>query len=399
MPANKFVFVVCGAREHLDTLHFSLAYIRHFSKNEIIVVTDAGRNEIAVEHDNVIDIKTPENFTHHQASIYLKTGLHRFLPKGHNYCYLDTDVIALSSDCDNIFSYQKGPVTFAADHCRMPKFSPHAVKCDCLVRNRHEIAELEALMEKFDPARKQQDPVMEKKKQNLIRKFEILKQNKFSYLLLSIRFLLNLHKFKLDEDTYYDRWKKVWHDKEGRVIITPAESMVKDIEKNSQWRWNALKRRWIGPDGSDVYDLECPHLAQYIFNRFNIEVKDKNFQHWNGGVFLFNDESHAFLEAWFNKTMQIFTFPDWMTRDQGTLIATVWQFGLQNQPLLPKKFNFIADWHNHKLMIDDKGSFTDDAFKTRWQPALIHIYHNFGKKGWDIWDYVEGVKESFQQQV
>jgi len=229
----------------------------------------------------------------------------------------------------------------------------------------------------------------------LIRQFEILKQNKLSYLLLSIRFLLNLNKFKLDEDTYYDRWKKVWHDKEGRVIITPAESMVKDIEKNSKWRWNALKRRWMGPDGSDVYDLECPHLAQYIFNRFKIEVKDKNFQHWNGGVFLFNDSGHDFMEAWFNKTMEIFTYPEWMTRDQGTLIATVWEFGLQNQPLLPKKFNFIADWHNHRLMMDDKGEFTDDAFKTRLQPALIHIYHNFGKKGWDIWDHVEHVKESF----
>ena len=336
MPDNKFVFVVCGAREHLDTLHFSLAYIRHFSKNEIIVVTDSTRNEIPVEHDNIVDVKTPENFTHHQASIYLKTGLHRFLPKGNNYCYLDTDVVALSHECDDIFNHQQGPITFAADHCRMPKFSPHAVKCDCLVRNRKEIAELEALMEIYDPGRKLQDPVMEKKKQNLIRKFEILKQNKFSYLLLSIRFLLNLNKFKLDEDTYYDRWKKVWHDKEGRVIITPAESMVKDIEKNSHWRWNALKRRWIGPDGSDVYDLECPHLAEYIFNRFKIEVKDKNFQHWNGGVFLFNDSAHDFLEAWFSKTMQVFTFPEWMTRDQGTLIATVWEFGLQNQPCFQK---------------------------------------------------------------
>lgn len=395
MPGNKFVFVVCGAREHVDTLHFSLEYLKYFSKNEIIVVTDSSRNEIAVEHDNVIDVRTPENFTHHQASIYLKTGLHRFLPSGHNYCYLDTDVIALSRECDDIFNQAQGSITFAADHCRMPKFSPHAVKCDCLVRNRKEIAELEALMEKFDPGRKEQDPVMEKKKQHLIRQFEIIKQNKFSYLLLSIRFLLTLNKFKLDEDTYYDRWKKVWHDREGKVIITPAESMVKDIEKNSKWRWNALKRRWMGPDGSDVYDLECPHLAEYIYNRFKIEVKDKNFQHWNGGVFLFNDASHDFMEAWFNKTMEIFTYPEWMTRDQGTLIATVWQFGIQNQALLPKRFNFIADWHNHKLMVDEKGGFTDDAFKTRLHPAFIHIYHNFGKRGWDVWDYVEGVKKSF----
>ncbi|HWB63986.1 MAG TPA: hypothetical protein VG603_10780 [Chitinophagales bacterium] len=392
---NKFVFVVCGAREHIDTLHFSLRYLKHFSKNDIIIVTDPTRNEIAIEHDSVVDVSTPEHFTHHQASIYLKTGLHKFLPKGFNYCYLDTDVVALTEECDNIFAEKSGVVNFAPDHCRMPRFSPHAVKCDCLVQNRKEIAEIEALMEQYDPARKLKDPVMEKKKMNLIRKFEIMKQNKLSYALISLRFITTLHKFKLDDDTYYDRWKKVWHDKEGRVIITPAESMVKDIEKNSQWRWNSFKRKWYGPDGKDIFNLECEHLPEYIHNRFDIDVRDKNFQHWNGGVFLFDDSSHDFLEAWFNKTMKIFEYKEWMTRDQGTLIATVWEFGLQDNKMLPKKFNFIADWNNPRMMFDEQGNFTDDAFKTKVRPAFIHIYHNFGKKGWDVWDYVENIQSAF----
>src|SRR5271170_7374643 len=102
MPVNKFVFVVCGGREHIDTLHFSLHYLKHFSKNEIIVVTDSLRNAIPVEYDNVVDIKTPEIFTNHQAGIYLKTGLNKFLPKGFTYCYLDADVVALREDCDDI---------------------------------------------------------------------------------------------------------------------------------------------------------------------------------------------------------------------------------------------------------------------------------------------------------
>lgn len=396
MPGNKFVFVVCGAREHIDTLHFSLRYLKHFSKNEIIVVTDIQRNEIPVAHEHVVDVETPHSFTNHEASIYLKTGLHKFLPGGYNYCYLDTDVIAMSGECDDIFKHKQGPVTFAPDHCRMPKFSPYAVKCNCLVRNKKEIAELEALMEKFDPSRKVKDPMMEKKKQNLLRKFEIMKQNRLSYFFIALRFITSINKFKLDDDTYYDRWKKVWHDKDGRIIITPAESMVADIEKNSNWRWNALKRRWIDAEGKDVYNLECPHLGEYILNRFSIEVKDKDFQHWNGGVFLFADSSHDFLEAWFNKTMEIFTYPEWMTRDQGTLIATAWQFGLENNTMLSKKFNFIADWHNHKLMMNEQGEFSDDAFKTKFRPAFIHIYHNFGKKGWDIWDHVENVQLTFQ---
>ncbi len=389
MSGNKFVFAACGAKEHIDTLHFSLRYLKHFSINEIIVVTDSSRNEIPVLFENVVDVETPQHFTNHQASIYLKTGLHKFLPKGYSYCYLDTDVIALNEECDDIFNYKKGVITFAPDHCNLPAFSPSAVKCDCDKKNKKDIEELESLMDKYDPARKLKDPVMEKKKRALIKKFEVIKQSKLDYFFLVIRFLTTIKKFKLDDDTFYDRAKKVWVDKEGQVIITPAENMFKDIEKNSHWRWNQLNRRWYGPDGKDVYNLKCPHLAEYIYNRFGIEVKDKNFQHWNGGVFLFDDSSHEFMEAWFSKTMQIFTWPEWMTRDQGTLIATVWEFGLQNNPVLPQKFNFIADYTSHRVMMDEQGNFSDDAFKTKLRPALIHIYHNFGMKGWDIWDYVE----------
>lgn len=391
MSANKFVFVVCGGRDHIETLHFSLRYLKCFSCNEIVIVTDSTRNEIPVNHENIVDVKTPEYFTHHQASIYLKTGLHKFLPKGFLYCYIDTDVIALSEECDDVFNQKKGIITFAADHCRLPKFSPHAVKCNCLEKNKKEIAELEILMEKYDPSRKVKDAEMEEKKKQLIKKFEILKQSKLTYFFIALRFVTTLKKFKLDDDTFYDRWEKIWHDKAGRIIITPAESMVKDIEKNSKWRWNAVRRRWLDESGNDVYNLECPHLAEYIFNRFSINVEDKKFQHWNGGVFLFDDSSHNFMQSWFDKTMEIFTYPEWMTRDQGTLIATVWQFGLQNNPLLSSKFNFIADYHSSQIMMDGEGNFTDDAFKTKLRPALIHIYHNFGKRGWDIWDYVEEV--------
>lgn len=391
MSANKFVFVVCGAREHVETLHFSLRYLKHFSKNEIIVVTDSSRNEIAVEHENIVDVKTPENFTSHQSSIYLKTGLHKFLPKGFSYCYLDTDVLALSSDCDEIFSFKKGAVTFAADHCRLPAFSPNAVYCNCAEQNKKDLKELEALMEKYDPARKLIDPSMDKKKRALIKKFEIIKQNRFSYFLLAVRFLTAINKFKLDDDTFFDRKRKLWVDAEGRVLISPAENMFKDIEKNSRWRWNRITRRWYDEQGRDVFHLTCNHLAENIYKRFSIEVKDKNFQHWNGGVFLFDDSSFNFMEAWFNKTMQIFSLPEWRTRDQGTLIATAWEFGLQNNPVLPKKFNFIADYTTTGVMMDDNGNFTDDAFKTTLKPVLIHIYHNFGLKGWDIWDYVETI--------
>lgn len=395
MSRNKFVFVVCGAKEHIDTLHFSLRYLQHFSKNEIIVVTDAKRNEIPVIHNNIIQVDTPENFSHHQASIYLKVGLNKFLPKGFTYCYLDTDVVAINEECDEVFNYKSGIVTFAKDHCIMPKFSPNAVRCDCSVKNKQDRAELEALMEKYDPAKKITDPVMEEKKRKLINEFAVIKRNRLQYFFIALRFVLTLKTFKLNDDMYYNRWKKLWHDAEGRIIIPPAEDMFRDIEKNSHWRWNSFKKRWIGPDGRDVFNPECHHLAEYIKTKFGIEVKDKNFQHWNGGVFLFDDSSEDFMNAWFDKTMQIFNDPQWYVRDQGTLIATVWQFGLQHNPVLPQKFNFIADYTTPGVMMNSEGAFTDNAFKTKVYPAFLHVYHCWGKKGWDIWEYIERVGEKF----
>ena len=131
MGANKFVFVVCGSREHIDTLHFSIRALKKFSHNEIIVATDSARNEIPISHDTVVDIRTPEHFNHHQASIYIKTGLNKFLEKGNNYCYLDTDVVALDTKVDDIFEKYVPPVTFCTDHCVLDEFSPSAIKCGC----------------------------------------------------------------------------------------------------------------------------------------------------------------------------------------------------------------------------------------------------------------------------
>lgn len=395
---NKFVFVVCGAKEHIDTLHFSLKYLQHFSKNEILVVTDSSRNEISVVFDTVVDVKTPEHFTNHQASIYLKVGLNKFLPKGHTYCYLDTDVVAINNECDDVFKYKSGLVTFAKDHCIMPKFSPNAVKCNCSIVNRREKVELEALMEKYDPAKKYNDPLMEEKKRKLINEFALIKKDRLKYLLIVLRFVTTLKTFKLNDDMFYNRWKKMWHDAEGRVIIPPAEDMFRDIEKNSHWRWDSFRRRWVGLDGRDVFNPECYHLAEFIQQKFGIEVKNKKFHHWNGGVFLFDDNSEGFMNAWFDKTMEIFKDENWYTRDQGTLIATIWQFGLQENATLPKRFNFIADYTTPSMMMNSEAEFTDDAFRTKVKPVFLHIYHNWGKSGWDVWEYVLDIGKKFTLQ-
>ena len=100
MPEQRaFVYAVCGAAAHISTLHRSLEYLRPRTALPIYVVTDSRRNEIPIEHDNVLDVATPVDFNHHQASIFLKTSLHRQLPPGPAYAYIDTDMIAGGARC------------------------------------------------------------------------------------------------------------------------------------------------------------------------------------------------------------------------------------------------------------------------------------------------------------
>jgi hypothetical protein len=164
--------------------------------------------------------------------------------------------------------------------------------------------------------------------------------------------------------------------------------MEDGVMRNSTYRWDEVKKQWLNANGDHVYAYECQHLRESIKSLWGIDVTDSNYQHWNGGVFLFDDDSERFLNMWFDKTMQIFETPGWLTRDQGTLIATAWELGLQKNALLPARFNFIADYQNLNLQINSEGYLSDDGYNTAVKPHLIHIYHSFGKKGWPIWDYV-----------
>jgi len=387
---NKFVFVVCGTRERIDTLHFSLAALKRVTANEIIVVTDTARNEVPVLHGQVLSITTPENFNHHQASIYLKTGLHKFLPSGFNYCYLDTDVVALSNEADDIFNQKQGPVTFAIDHCRLRQFSPHAVHCDCAAQNKHDQQELNDLQKKYGNMPEVTEPELLQQQRQLQQKLEVIKQRKAELILTAVRFIFSPDAFRLDENYTYFPQKFYWANKAGKPILyeTPYR-VIQQIEKNTAWRFSKLKRRWISPGGKEVALLECSHLKEAIADKFKLNI-DERWQHWNGGVFLFDDSSHAFMEAWHQNTLTVFNDPYWKTRDQGTLIATAWQMNLQKLPVLSKKFNFIAYFYNPALMISaDKKFISDNAFVNNYEPAFVHVFDHFGDKNWDVWTWIE----------
>jgi 4-hydroxybenzoate polyprenyltransferase len=135
-PARgRFVFVVCGPDEHIQTLHLALDRLRPRTNQEILVVTDSSRNRLAVEHDRVIDVATPSEMDDHQASIWLKTSLHRHVPLDRTACYLDSDIVAVRPDLDAVFDHYGPPVTFAPDrmihdNC-LDRFSPWAMTCSC----------------------------------------------------------------------------------------------------------------------------------------------------------------------------------------------------------------------------------------------------------------------------
>lgn len=380
---RAFVFVVCGSKEHVETLHVSIKFLRKYSKHKILVITDLSRNEIPLQHDEVINVRTPEVFDNHQASIFLKTAIHRFLPKGFDYCYLDTDVIALSSEVDGIFDQFITPIRFAQDHCVLDGFSPYAVNCGCLKSKLSHREKLARALERYAV----KDPVSVEKKRQLEVHFRELRSNVPKRILTAAKYVLSGSEFRLSPEFRFDKRNRVWKDSSDNPIIYEADTSL--VEKETGLRYDKWKRTWVDESGQSVWTDECDHLSQAISRDLGIKVGNRKWQHWNGGVFLFNDQSHGFLDAWHAKTMDIFNTSYWKTRDQGTLIATVWELGLQDHLPLSKKWNFIADYYNPKLVFDSETSvLSDDEFKTSHEVAFIHVYHHFGDSQWDLWNWI-----------
>jgi hypothetical protein len=383
-----FVFVVCGDEGHIQTLHYSLSALRKFSKKEIIVLTDSSRNAIPIIHDRILDFKTPINLSNHQASIFLKTSLYRFLPKGNSYCYLDTDVVALNGKVDEVFNQYQAPITFAPDHCVLDQFSLSALNCGCAEKFSHWENELKGLFEKYKDLSR--EPENQEKKQELLKKLEEIKKRKWYYRWISLRFNFSRVIFKLDQDNFLDKRKNLWVDKNGAPVLyeKDVQSAIDLIELNTPYRMDRTNQKKWYREGLEVFNARCNHLQKEIENSFQIKVGQADWQHWNGGVFLFDDKSEDFLQAWHRKTMQIFSMPNWKTRDQGTLIATAWEFGLQKQPLLSTEFNFIADYGNKG--IEHKGNLVFNLNESKnVSPFFIHVYHHWGDKSWDVWKEVE----------
>ena len=147
----------------------------------------------------------------------------------------------------------------------------------------------------------------------------------------------------------------------------------------------------------------CDHLRTAIAAKFGNVIDRGGWRLWNGGVFLFDDASVPFLERWHELTCSTFVDPYWKVRDQGALAAATWQFGLQEQPPLDGRFNFIVDrmWG---IPSDRRDSATTAEFHHRrdyslggaddlLSPRLIHFVNGgVGQAGWRNWDEVAALR-------
>lgn len=382
---NAFVFVVCGSAEHTDTLAMSYQILNTKTKNPIYIVTDTKRNENQLDFPNVIDVNTPVNFNHHQASIFLKTSLHKILPKGFKYAYLDTDIIAYGTHPDEIFNQFIPPIRFAPDHCKMNQFSPYAVNCGCIEMFEKKRVEVNALMAQYDEFSNSTDPEITKLRSQLFREFDKIKSNGIPKLSFYFLYLLSWPVFHLTNEFTLNKKTKLWYFRDHTPIMRKLN--MHKIARKANLKWNYIRNEMTLHDGRNLWSNYCLHLKHSIHQSFQVNINENDWQHWNGGVFIFSDESQEFMETWHRYTMEIFKNTEWKTRDQGTLIATVWKFGLQNHPTLDIKWNMILDYHNQQLEINKEGDLTIDG-KHHLSPEFVHIYHHWGDTTWNIWNQV-----------
>lgn len=277
---HRWVFVVCGPVEHIETLRTAVSHLRPLTNLEIWVVTDRSRNRAPIVDegvDRVVDVATPRELDDHQASIWLKTSLHRHLPDG-EWCYLDSDLIAVRPGMETVFEHRLGPVAFASDltiaeNC-VDRFSPWAMTCECSGRG-------------------------------------------------------------------------------------------------------------------DAHS--CSHLREQLRARFGVDVPG-DWLHWNGGLFVFGADSAEFLDNWHESAVASFGWPEWRTRDQGTLIATAWALGLADCPRVPQEFNFIADLGNGDLCLDSGRGWALRRSGPWLDPWFLHLYTcRLDDPTWDLSDDVEAV--------
>ncbi|MGM0650066.1 MAG: hypothetical protein ACQES1_06105, partial [Bacteroidota bacterium] len=315
--------------------------------------------------------------------------------KHDKYCYLDSDVIAVSDKVDNIFQYEPEPILFARDNCIFSEFSPHAMNCNCVEKfhkkNRF-FKKIEATfpLPVFSP---KTIKATEDERNKLKQHFNKIKTNKFRYFFTALGYLLKRYLLPVNSVSFFEfrfnKKNRCWYDSNGRMIDFDYSYYYKLLKKRYRIKYNTNKQRWENAKGTDITPdtPRCSHLSQHLNQKYGVVIPD-NWQHWNGGVFLFNHYASDFLSYWHRLTVKGFEDKKTKTRDQIMLAVTAWKFGLQHNKTLPKKYNFIAEHDNTNIDSETNMVFTDNNRENLIKPIFLHIYHHWGDKSWHIWQYV-----------
>lgn len=395
MSEGAFLFAVCGEREHLDRAARAAALLRRWTRRRVVILTDPARNAGPVAHDDLLPMSTPPRLSHGQAAIFLKSSAANALPAGGPHVYLDSDVFAVSSDVEKIFGQFRAPVTFASDlptpRSNLRTFSSHAVACACgeeRERLERHFARLDSLTAfhrahrelaaldderlyasaRFVGARRQgkwwQGEASGESEDRSIafrQRFEAGVPVEIVYCFSGSPWTLEKTangsvfrdaaeqslRFVSDPDLAGGGY---WEDERGdslrRAPLPSGEERWWFRAGEARYRWQVDSGRDAGGFWSDARGGElgaCDHLAEQLERRFGVAIADRAFVPWNGGVFLFDAGSRAFLEDWRSRCLALFEEPGFLSRDQGALVATVWARGLESHSRLPSVFNRIVD--------------------------------------------------------
>ncbi|MEM7049889.1 MAG: hypothetical protein AAF604_09520 [Acidobacteriota bacterium] len=432
---ERFVLAVCGESAYLDQLDRALEHLARFADREVVVVTDAGRNQRPIRHHRVVEVATPEALDHRRAAIWLKTSLPKHLDPTYRYCYLDADVLAVKPGVEQVFLYDFAPAVFVSDHCRLDYFSPCAVDCGCWNAEKEARArQLDALIQSFEavepelrPLRRQVEEALERHERRYLEpppeiawrrdqlrdylgRFEgrpiALAWGMITRVLRRIglqqtwelwrrrdpNLVIDAHLGPVTErirrqlDVHWQESERHWLDRQGRVVL---RDVPWHVAASSEFRHDGARERWLDGGGEEVFHRRCDHLRRAIAERFGITIADGDWRHWNGGVFLFGPEADPFFERWHRMTCEIFDDSHWLDRDQGTLVAAAWSLGLEGQSTLPIEFNFLADYQRPDLEFDPRRGFSLGGREDWVEPFLVHVYHHWGDRDWPVWRWLD----------
>lgn len=125
MSKQTYVVTFSGDN-HLERANLCVRALKKFSSSDIVVLGSSFTG--SVDHDQVVVVDPPSDLSLVEQSRYLKIGAFFHLDMKGQFCYLDTDVLAVSSHVDDIFGFYEPPITFGADFGKtVARFTKYAI--------------------------------------------------------------------------------------------------------------------------------------------------------------------------------------------------------------------------------------------------------------------------------